>query len=251
MVLLKDAKKLYVGTTPVKAVYQGGVKVWSSLLDPRTIPGLAVWLDASDVGAITTQWPDKSGQGHHGVVMLGPSSTPPAVVPGVLSGLSVVRFTVSESRIRTNGTGVSTDWTVAYVARMAPGGYYAGRIFTAIYPPANLLIGFWNSYQDVFYDNGFATPNTQTDVVPGQWKLYSADGITAGPLTRCFSNGVLMGTMSTGAGWNGSFALSGYDPSTAAESCDCQVAEVLQYNRRLSGAERQQIEDYLRTKWGL
>ena len=64
---------------------------------------------------------------------------------------------------------------------------------------------------------------------------------------RFFSNGALFGTGDKPgvSGWANTFTINQY----AAQTSDSEVAEVVAYDRKLSDAERQQVEDYLRTKW--
>lgn len=143
-------------------------------------------------------------------------------------------------------TGVTTNWTLVYVARQW--GLVPGRIVTGIYTPANILVGWWTSQQDVAYDNGFMSPNTQQPWTTN-WKMYSADGIVTNTLTRFFGDGTLLGTTPTAQGWSGTFGISGYDPSGTQETCDCEVAEIAFYNRRLTGLERLDVENYMRQKW--
>lgn len=51
--LIKDATKLYLGSTPVTAAYAGAKKVWP-IAAPLQVPGLSAWIDASqDVGVFT------------------------------------------------------------------------------------------------------------------------------------------------------------------------------------------------------
>lgn len=240
MPLLNTANKLYLGTAEVGAAYLGTTKVWPSF-SPAILTGLAVWFDAADYAAGV--WPNRVA-GKPSPVLKG---SPAPVRTFKDATLPLVRFTVSEGRFRiAAGTGVNMTWTLVYVARMVPG--FAGRIVNAIYPPANLLVGFWNGFEDVCYDNGFMTPNTQVSIT-SNWHLYSGDGIVG--LTRFFGNGALLGTSTTSAGWNESLALSGYDAEVTSETCDCEIAEVCLYDRRLTGPDRAKVENYLRAKWGL
>jgi hypothetical protein len=216
---------------------------------PDSIAGLSVWFDAADVGPITTQWPSKTGA-NHGAVLGSPA---PVVVPNALSGKSVVRFTVSEGRVRVTGSGVTKDYTVAYVGRIA--GPTPGRVLCAAYPSGgNLLFGFWTTYMDVAYATGgagFFTPDTRQPWM-NAWKLYSGDCATPAVAPRFFSDGALLGQHPTPPatdGFGGTLNLSGYGATGTEESCDCEVAEVLLYDRQLSDAERQQVEGYLRAKW--
>ena len=237
--LLKDAEKAYMGSEALTAIYLGETKVWpmAAAWTPASLPGLAVWLDANQTGATAGYW-ENLGSGPDGLIEGTPA---PVTRPDALEGQAVVRFKPSEGRVRIANTGVHLDWTLVYVGRLV--GPTPGRVIDAYYPPNNLLVGFWNGQQDVMYDNGFAS-NTYAPWTT-DWKLYSGDGTTG--LSRIFSNGVLLGSATTAAGWGGTFNISGY--AVTEETCDCEVAEVVQYDRKLSDTDRQQVEDYLREKW--
>lgn len=243
--------RVYRGTQPVPGLIKG-VEVWPppagepAAFEPDDLSGLAIWLDASQLGladgAAVDPWPNLANASVPGAMLGTPA---PKVRTNAKNGLPVVRFTANEGRVRiASGTGFDDDWTLAYVAHMVGPTY--GRVLNGIYSPNNILWGWWNGYQDVAYDNGFMTPNMQTAWTT-DWKLYSADGTTG--LSRLFGDGASLGTTTTSQGFGGTLAISGYDPSTAAETCDCEVAEVCIYNRKLSDADRAVVEDYLREKW--
>jgi hypothetical protein len=248
MPLLNDASALRLGSLTVDKAFMGTTQVWPPEDQPEFYPdelaGLALWYKADwteyYVGQpVNFNWTDISGN-EKDLVLVG---TPPPTFQEK-DGYPVIRFTTSEGRFRHASTGVTTEWTLVYVARLI--GPTPGRVVDATYPPSNLLVGFWNGYQDVMYDNGFTSPNTQTAWTT-DWKLYSGDG-TAG-LSRLFSDGVLLGSTTTSAGWGGSFNISGYGSTGVEETCDCEVAEIVMYNRKLSDVERGQVEEYLRVKW--
>ena len=56
-------------------------------------------------------------------------------------------------------------------------------------------------------------------------------------------------------GWGGTLCISGWNNDTtdpagvASQQADCEIAELVQYNRRLSDAERATGQSYLRAKW--
>ena len=179
----------------------------------------------------------------------------PVVKADGLFGHPVVRFKNFEGRVRifsANPTGVHLDWTLLYVGRMT--GPQPGRLVNSIYPGGgNLLVGWWNGFQDVCYDQGFMAPNTQVGWTT-DWKMYSADGNSTIPRTRFFGGAGptlgLLGSGSTGLGWGNCFAVSGYGPAgDNSESCDCELAEAMLYNRQLGGLERQSLETYLYGRW--
>lgn len=214
---------------------------------PLPISGLALWLDASQLGladgAAVSPWPNLANSTLPGSIVGTPA---PKVRANAQNGLSVARFNLNEGGVRISGTGVNADFTLVYVGRAIDS--TPGRVISGIYPPNNILIGYWNGFMDVGYDAAFMSPNTQV-AQTNDWKMYSGDGLT-GVRTRLFSNGVLLGTQTLAPlGWGGSFAINGYDPSAATETTNCEVAEVLFYNRALSATERQQVEAYLRDKW--
>ena len=239
--LLKDAEKVYIGSEAMTAIYLGATKVWPAeeAWTPASLPGLAVWLDATQTGATAGYW-ENLGSGPDGEIIGAPL---PTVNTNALNGLPVMRFKPSEGRVRIASTGVHLDWTLIYIGRLT--GPTPGRVIDAYYPPNNLLVGFWNGQQDVMYDNGFAS-NVYAPWTTN-WKLYSGDGSDSPRESRLFSDGTLLGSTSTAAGWGGTFNISGY--AVTEETCDCEIAEAVQYNRKLSDTDRQKVEDYLREKW--
>ena len=93
-------------------------------------------------------------------------------------------------------------------------------------------------------------PDTRAAITTA-WKLYAGDCATPAVAPRLFSDGALLGTHPTppaADGFGGTLNLSGYGTSTE-ETCDCEVAELVLYNRKLPDADRQTVEGYLREKW--
>ena len=253
---LSEADTLYLGDQEVTKVMLGTEEVWPGTFDPLSLGGLVIWFDASWLaqalgdGAELPYWPNQ-GSGPTGTIIGTPG---PVMRWNALNGLPVVRFAVNEGRVRMTGTGVDKDYTLIYASRIW--GYNAQRVVNANYPPSNLLFGYWYGYRDVAYSTpGFFVPNTQAAHTPPSWPwyLYSGDGAAAPTYTpRLFKNGVLLGAGAGSTdGWMGYFNISGYQEPGAAETSDCEIAEVLLYNHKLTDAERAEVEDYLRVKWGL
>lgn len=265
--VLNTADALYLGDIPVDVVFAGTTKVWPKpkVWTPDKLPGLTIWLDASQLGladgAAVSPWPNLAVGGQPGTMVDDSGfSRWPKISTNKLNGKSIVRFTVSEGRMRMTGTGIELEFTLAYVARMVPGGsYIAGRIVTATYPPTNFLLGYWNGFEDVAYSTSgaFFTPDNRPASTTN-WNLYSADGgIPTNWLPRLFKNGVLLNSNPTVAGnrgqdgWLSTFNLGGYDAASSAETCDFEIAEVVMYDHKITDIERDTLEQYLRTKWGL
>lgn len=260
MTLLKDATRLYLGVQPVGAVYSGAAKAWPLAFDPHSLGGLTVWLDASQLaladGAAISPWPDLSGAGNHGTIT---GTPPPTLRTNALNSKAVARFRPNEGMLRGNsGIGSSGlpapyyNYTIVYVTRTV--GPTVGRAFSGLYPWTNFLVGFHSSGMDTAYDgSGFLVPASAYGALPTAWKLYGMTGSNGGSggTDVFYSNGAALGSAGGGTGLQDRYNLSGYDATGTMESCDFEVAELLIYNRPLADAERQQVEAYLRDKWGL
>lgn len=247
-VVLNQAEMVYLGIEPVKAVYAGVEKVWP-IFSPAKLSGLVIWFDAVDY--TPSSWPNKGSGSAVNIV-----GSPAMTIGPTKNGLPVVRFKPNEGRVRMNGTGIDLNYTCVYVGRMW-GLSSGGRIVTAQYPPSNLLIGYWNFNEDVCYVEGFLMPDARKPQTTN-WHMYSLDGESLLPVThedykpRFFSNGVfLSGDHGSTGGWKDTFSINGYAPTTIEETCECEIAEVVLYNRKLSDVDRQQVEAYLRDKWGI
>jgi hypothetical protein len=249
MTLLNQASKIALGNQQADAVYVGTTKVWPPNFSPNQISGCCIWMDASQLGYADTQtvttWPNLGSGGQ-------PTRTgTPQFRVGALNGLPVVKITQGAGKFRYyGGTGVDKEWTLIYVGRRWS--IRPGRVIAAWGTTANLLVGFHGTEMDQAYIEGWLTsgvaPTSST-----QWKLYSADS-SSWNFARFFVNGVLnsTGTGVPAKGWGGTFCISGYSDDAAvatSQEADCEIAEIVLYNRRLSDAERQQVESYLRVKW--
>lgn len=247
---LTEADKIYLGSEVVNSVYVGADKAWpvTQTWTPGQIAGLKIWLDASQLGladgAPVSPWPNLANPAVPGSMLGAP---PPQVRAGALNGLPVVRFTSTGGQLRMNGTGITLPWTVAYVGRLWDVSATARMIAAYNAADVNMLIGYYNTYMDIGYDNGFFGNGINANT---EWRLYSGDCPSFGE-TRMFKDGVALAPLpSGGGGWGGMLFISGYVPAGAGgESGNVEVAEVCMYDRKLSDVERQEAEDYLRQKW--
>jgi hypothetical protein len=251
MSTLNYADKIALGGQYASAVYAGSVKVWP-LLVPTSIAGCVIWLDASKLtmadGAAVSAWPNL-GSGPQPTILGSPAPVLRKATNG-LNGLPVVRITATQGRVRFTGTGVDKDYTLVYVARkwsLRAGRVVAASILAANTP--NILWGFWSDRFECAYVEGWMIPDTVVTATT-QWRLYSGD-TTATGTARLFSNGVQIRSHPTppaAKGLNGTLNICGHD-DTSTEDADCEIAELVLYNRKLSDAERQSVESYLRVKW--
>ena len=217
---------------------------------PADYTGLCVWIDASQLvgadGSSVSPWQNLVPGGAHGYVPGG--AVPPKLKTNALNGRSVVHINALEGRfVWDNGTtGVTVPYTVIFVAAKTDLRVTTARVVGAVYPPQNLLMGYYTNFDQAYVGYFIGTPRTP---VAGEWNMYSMD--SAGS-SRFWRNGVPLPGGGGGENhWGGSLVLGGYDPTVAydPQSCDADYAELVMYNRKLTDVERVTVENYLRDKW--
>ena len=134
MPTVNTATNLRLGSLAVDKVFKGTTQVWPAEgeFDPYQLSGLAgwylsTWTEWIEGQTINFDWTDYSDNAKDLVMVGTPGPTFQVKTPGV----PVVRFKANEGRYRVSGTGITTEWTVAYVARLI--GPTPGRIVTAYY----------------------------------------------------------------------------------------------------------------------
>ncbi len=250
-----------------------GAALLSGPWTPARLPGLALWLDASDAATLrqnsdgTTAaaadtdpvgcWADKSGYGRHATQAVS-AGRRPVTRTGVQNGLSVVRFDgvddfLTAAASLDNGTGGWAAFLV--VASTATAAGFQGALTLNEF--ANNSNYTYLSLQDTTTapaENRFAVTNAASAVgevgsLPGfhlytlghtgTQQSYQRDGGAAGVLTAAAASS--HDTVSLGALWRA---------SGIAGPCPCDVAELLIYTRWPPAADRLAVEAYLRAKWG-
>jgi hypothetical protein len=184
--------------------------------------GLVGRYDITSWNNSTKVWSDLSGAGNNTTAFTG---TP-------LAGTNYVY----------GGTGDSLTWPTAilpttytffHVARHS--GATRQRIFQGV--TTNFISGFHIGTAGVAYHEGWMTPDT--DLHGRNWVMSTDQN----SLYR--SNGVTRGT----TGGNGLTTRLGLNTGAAVQPSDWQCAEVLVYNRTLTGGEISQVESYLQYKY--
>lgn len=233
------------------------------LYTPTTVPGCALWLDASDLSTIgltestVTSWADKSGNGKN--ISIAGTLTYSNMAVNTASDLTSyfttevdIRKTVQPNvsvfivyKWLAQGTGATAQ---TFWGNDVPNA--ANRVqfldFSAVYNP--------NSY-GYFLFNGYLTNSTELDTPNQQiYGLISQVGVTDG--TGVYFNGTL------GSAGTGTELVNSPDPGNATlyfgggETAGIfpsytQFNEILVYTTAFTTVQRQQIEGYLAWKWNL
>jgi hypothetical protein len=226
---------------PVVAIPLKGLKLW-------LVAGENIFQDVGGTTPATTTnqnvslWKDLSGNGGD----LTPVALSPVLKRSVLNGQDAIEFdgaTGGSSQRLRNTINYGMPSSVFAVARIM--GAPAGRVISG--SSNNWLLGFYNGFRNSFHPAAWVY-NGASSVVNESWELFMGD-LDSGGFGRFFRNGSLVGsaTSATFRGPNG-ITLGAYnDGSQPSRS---QVAAVIVYDRILTSAERQKVEQYLESLYG-
>lgn len=247
MTLLNTANAVRLGGQTVAAVYAGATKTWPPKpppFTPSTLPGLAGWWKAdalalADSAPVTT-WPDASGLGRH---LTGTATfktnvvlSKPVVrfngVDNALIGPSLPALTAGEALILVKIVNDPSIGTRTGLWRFSSADdthypYPDGSIYEAFgsdtrrnsipHPPLNQ----WRRY------------NVRS--APGAWSAY----VDGAQIYATSANNVAFGPAGIALGI----------ARAAPYYLDGDIAEMILYDRVLTGAERAQLEGYLADKY--
>jgi kynurenine formamidase len=254
--------------------------------NPKDLSNLAIWLDANDAATVlkadgTTcnsgdgvqAWKDKSG---NGLDVTNQYGTEPILASSVVNGKNVVRFTAIDklngSQLKgRNGLGDSSlSYFVVYAYRALHRTYFIDVCFS-LGTEFDLL----NPYNANTVSGNIGTATTTNDfgthvdwtagfvgeaVALNKFTLSNLIYDSANGVTRGYQNGELVGEKVATAGtlpdililgsWDAEW-VNGHQQPYPEYFSDSDIAEVIIYDRALGDGERNQIENYLNSKYDL
>jgi hypothetical protein len=226
---------------------------------PRSISGLALWLDAADSATITTAtgvsvWADKSGNGRNATQTTGGKQP---IRTNTINGKSVITFQGTDDTMSIANVADfnATSQTVIVVARQTTAANH-GLFYKASATVTNGVIMRYRTgstiwlYQkndntaEVLSNN--SNTNTNTNVYTAVLQPSAQAGFVNGsaPTNGFATNTVATAYDDTGVIWIGS-------RRDISEYLVGDVCEILHWPRALSTAERLRVERYLGGKWGI
>ncbi len=216
--------------------------------DPTSVSGCQLWLQAEAItgpsdGDPVLTWSDESGSDHHAAQTQ--ASRQPTFQTGVMSGRPVVRFDGSDC-MSLSLSEVSTEHTFFFVIDLAALGGHHNWLFDS--QGGRLTLDAAKSaspYRVRWYDSSWR--NVAAGVAGRQILTW----VFAGTTGEVFRNGASLGTGTYNpASLGGTTALgSNYNGNQNRFAGD--MAEVVYYNRALSAADRQQVEQYLSNRYAI
>ena len=227
--------------------------------NPTDIANCALWLDAADAKTITlsgsnvTAWTDKSGSGYNCTVTSGASS--PTYSSNAVLFRSSGGGTTGQSLDISAGLGTylsNRDFTVLCVGTRTTSAFTAFFCGTATANLQNIFLGYANSSQAM-------------NAVYGGSELYATvSAFSVGESARVLAFSLISGT--SGISVNGTLTTSAVGTrltalpgpqlgrrytGASATYHDYNLNEIVMFGSNLSTTQRQQVESYLATKWGL
>jgi len=220
-------------------------------LSPLNISGCVLWLDAADTSTLmlstnnVTQWSDKSGSGNNATQATAGSQP---TTGGIQNGLNTLLFTGKVMTYPTISLSAQTVFCVYLNNTFTPYGWpvHIGPFaFFYAAPSSNVGIG----------RSGY------TDEVLANW---STNGLTTSKYTVYGGTVSVSGTTTSVLYFNGNQVASNTVTSSGglvnytigtlqsgANTVTGYIAEVIVFNSVLGTTQRQSVENYLMSKWGI
>ena len=232
---------------------------------PANLSGLSLWLKADAgvtlSGSDVTAWADQSGNGNNASSSPG---TRPTFVSPFLNGKPAIEFDGQgqvmqiadansldflniSSFIVLKYIGQGTGNNIVYFKNANAGSPTDPAMYGLVGANGDNLVSFsvnvggWSDYE-----TSISIANTVPRILSMTYDGTDQNVYSNGGLSNTFNIG---GNIATSTGL---LQIGGYNQSfNAEEYFNGQIAEIIMYNRAVTGTERQQVEAYLNTKYAI
>ncbi len=207
--------------------------------------GLTLHLDASEPGTMTlsgstvSEWRDLQGSSAMATLKGG---TPTLVASGI-GGIPTVHF--NNSAWMNDGVNHTAPCTILYVSRETGGNN--GRVLGG--SNNNWLMGYHGGQRNRFYFEGWVYGEGNGSSADASPHLYAATIPGSGQNSTVWAEGTQLATNQNGTQGPNNLELNGY--GNGNELSDCDISEVLVYNRVLTSDELNLVGGYLTVKYSL
>ena len=241
-----------------------------SSFSPTGIPGLALWLDASDTATITldgsnnvSQWNDKSGNGKHATqatTLNRPSGT------ATISGLGAIGFDGTNDCLQVASLALPSSITIFLVYTQTNSTTKLFFMEHSADAAANDGVFVYGSIPSTtIRRSGAATSNTPAPQTPTQGTaarqttvMFDRTLAADGKIARFWRDGTESTMVASGTNSGVTVASStatttlniGSRNGGASLPFQGSLGDLLIYDSALSSTNRQAVEAYLKAKWG-
>lgn len=217
---------------------------------PTDIAGCSLWLDGDDLATITkdgsnfvSQWNDKSGNSRHATAS---GSNRPTWTAAAQNGRATLAFDGTSSQMKIASTFLVTDnATIFAVARYVSGAF--GAVITSK--------GSGDTSPSVMHTNGTWQANARTNTATGV--TFSGYGILASTVNAGAVSLAQDGLVRASTAVSGSLSSDATTTSIGSyreavlNLLHGNIAEIICFNSALSAVDRARVEAYLAAKWGI
>jgi hypothetical protein len=248
---------LWLDAADTSSLYTTDAGPVTPVTAPTEISGCVGWWDASDADSITqsgglvSQWNDKSGLNNHATAS---GSARPTLTAGGLNGRSVMTFDGADDSMQITGTARTNEtWFVVGRANVVPGAVKTSYFLmdaSSGFGLAAIPKGDGAPGSIEINLGGFVSGTTRASVsVPANTPVGPS---VLSAVRSSASGGVLLqnGLSQVTCTTSNSFAIARISGPTAA-SVNGYIAEVVVFNTALSATDRARVEAYLAAKWGI
>lgn len=215
---------------------------------PSDLAGLVLWvrpesLSALSDGDLIATWPDESVEGNDFVQADGAKQ--PSYKTNILNGNASVRHTPTGPKILISPLSLTTgDWSLFVVAKYTNLLGTPGRILGGV---NNWLLGWHNVGIGSAYWAGWV--RLSGDAFDTDPRIYSGTFVDSSNQCDFYGNGSLLASNTFGSTGPDGVTSNGFGGGTEPSNSD--VFEIVAYDSALSDLDREQVETYLNTKYGV
>lgn len=236
---LNAASNIQLGNQEVDKVYLNNNVIWSRNFQPDT-NGLVMFIDGANPDSYSgsgNTWYDISGNNHN--ISLGSTVSYTSDFGGVLT---FPENSNGYGRNTTMNLSTSNYTVITYVRKLSNSNN--GRTVTAY--QNNWLIGHHDDTYGDYYAEGWVNniDNPKSDTT---WRMFAGTGHISNDVYQLYINNSLIVQNNLGSqgprGWNFNNQYSQYS--------NCQIANLIVYNRVLSASEIQDVYNNTKGRFGL
>lgn len=232
--------------------------------DPRSLSGLALWLDASDSSAVTlngttvSEWRDKSGNARH--ASQSTAARQPTYTTAGQNSRNVITF--ASGRVLTMSVPLGPAFTILLVATpstqansyiLACGASFGSSPAIISRFTFSGVVRDWEFYHDDMRNNVSTTDRIQIATTQAGYSVVGATHIDGGSVFG-YLNGPQAATKATAASFAGDKTMTLIGASNAAATTNpaaFNIAELIIYSRVLSATERGRVTRQLGRRWNI
>ena len=245
---------LWLDAADASSTYTTDAGPVTAVASPLDIAGCALWLDASDAGSITqssglvSQWSDKSGNDRHATAS---TTARPTTGTRTVGGRNALDFDGSANSMATGGSAFPTAAThtvfLVYQLDTASQSRTSALLTAATIAHQEIRVaGFGSTAVSYMFNNNLGTSMTSSVIGLGP-VVFSAREASAS--MRSAGAGVVSATSGSAAAWSSGSMLIG--SRTAGNFVDGLLCEIIIYPTTLTDSQTASVESYLATKWGI